>query len=181
MTQKRSPGRPRTKPAEQRRDDLLNAAKRLFLERGFADTSVDQITKAAGVAKGTYYLYFTTKEDVRDALAERAASQQLASIDRAVAAAPDRPIEAWVEAYMALPREEAASGPIIEHLAGMLAPLAEEPLALAVFLFHGVQAVAKDAPIDPARLAEWATSLCVKPRPAPPKPKKPEQRQGSLF
>lgn len=181
MTQKRRPGRPRTKPAEQRRDDLLNAARRLFLDQGFAATSVDQITKAAGVAKGTYYLYFTTKEDVRAALAERAARQQLMTLERAVAGAADRPLEAWVEAYAAMPREETASGPIIDHLTKVLAPFTDEPRLLAVFLFHGVRAAIEAAPADLTHLTDWAKALCGKARPAPAKPKKAEQLQGSLF
>lgn len=188
MDQKRRPGRPRTKPAEQRRDDLLNAAQRLFLDQGFAATSVDKITAAAGVAKGTFYLYFTTKEDVRAALAERVARRHLEAIERAVAAAPERPIEAWAEACMAFQSEELASAPIIDHLTGLLTPIAEEPRPLAVFLFSGIRAVVDEAaatgkPVDRARLTEWVKALCGKPRaiPAPAKPKPPEQRQGSLF
>lgn len=63
--------RPRTKPAEIRRDELMDAAQRLFLEKGFASTSVAEIVKAADVAKGTFYLYFQTKEEILDALQER--------------------------------------------------------------------------------------------------------------
>ena len=43
---------PRTKPPEQRRDDLMNAAQRLFLDLGVSATTVEQITSGAGVAKG---------------------------------------------------------------------------------------------------------------------------------
>lgn len=43
---------------------LLDAAERVLAERGLAATTVADITQAAGVAKGTFYLYFATKEDV---------------------------------------------------------------------------------------------------------------------
>lgn len=65
------PKRPRTKPAEERRDDLMNAAQRMFIEHGVNQTTVDQITNAAEVAKGTFYIYFSSKEDIHAALASR--------------------------------------------------------------------------------------------------------------
>lgn len=65
------PKRPRTKPPEARRDDLMNAAQRMFIEHGVNHTTVDQITNAAEVAKGTFYIYFNSKEDIHAALASR--------------------------------------------------------------------------------------------------------------
>jgi Bacterial regulatory proteins, tetR family len=50
--------RPRTKLPEERRDELMNAAERLFLEHGFGPTAIEQITVAAQVAKGTFYSLF---------------------------------------------------------------------------------------------------------------------------
>jgi AcrR family transcriptional regulator len=63
--------RPRTKPAAVRREELMDAAQALFLEKGFAFTSVDEIVRAADVAKGTFYLHFRTKDEVLLALRER--------------------------------------------------------------------------------------------------------------
>lgn len=45
-----------------KRADLEQAALDLFLQQGYAATSVEQIVAAAGVARGTYYLYFEDKE-----------------------------------------------------------------------------------------------------------------------
>jgi AcrR family transcriptional regulator len=45
-----------------RRRELVATAKRLFLERGFAQTSVSAIVREAGVAQGTFYLYFKSKQ-----------------------------------------------------------------------------------------------------------------------
>jgi AcrR family transcriptional regulator len=44
--------------------ELLAAALHLFVERGFAATRLDDVAKAAGVSKGTLYLYFSSKEDL---------------------------------------------------------------------------------------------------------------------
>jgi TetR/AcrR family transcriptional regulator, transcriptional repressor for nem operon len=58
----------RTKPAEQRRADLLDAGRELFLAKGVAATSLDDITSRAGVSKGLFYLYFRSKDDLLTAL-----------------------------------------------------------------------------------------------------------------
>jgi AcrR family transcriptional regulator len=78
--------RPRTKPPEERRDELMNAAQRLFLDHGVASTTVEQITTAADVAKGTFYLYFPSKEHVLAALGERFSQQLGAKLHSAIAA-----------------------------------------------------------------------------------------------
>lgn len=64
-------GRPRTKAADVRREELMDAAQGLFLAKGIAATSVDDIVAAAGVAKGTFYLYFSSKEMLLLALRKR--------------------------------------------------------------------------------------------------------------
>ena len=50
---------------QEKRRALLEAAYDLFLERGAAKTSVEDITSRAKVAKGTFYLYFQDKGAVR--------------------------------------------------------------------------------------------------------------------
>jgi AcrR family transcriptional regulator len=55
----------------QKRERLLNASLELFREKGFEQTKVSDITQAAGVAKGTFFNYFPTKERVLLALGEQ--------------------------------------------------------------------------------------------------------------
>jgi TetR/AcrR family transcriptional regulator, transcriptional repressor for nem operon len=76
----------RTKPAEQRRAELLAAGQALFLAKGIAATSLDDITQHAGVSKGLFYLYFHAKEDLVLALQEQF-SHQVAARMRAAAEA----------------------------------------------------------------------------------------------
>jgi AcrR family transcriptional regulator len=54
----------RVKEAEVRREELLAVATDLFIERGYERTSIERITTEAGVAKGTFYLYFDSKQDL---------------------------------------------------------------------------------------------------------------------
>lgn len=49
-------------------ESLLNTAFTLFTSKGFQNTSISDIVKNAGVAKGTFYLYFTDKYDIRNKL-----------------------------------------------------------------------------------------------------------------
>ena len=52
---------------EFRRAEILDAAYRVFAERGFEQATMAEIAAAAGVAKGTLYLYYPSKQDIYDA------------------------------------------------------------------------------------------------------------------
>ncbi len=47
---------------EKRKQELLRIAYKMFVSRGYENTSVDDIIEEAGIAKGTYYYYFESKE-----------------------------------------------------------------------------------------------------------------------
>jgi AcrR family transcriptional regulator len=49
---------------QMKRNNLIKAARYLFMEKGVSNTSIDAIVKHANVAKGTFYLYFHDKEDI---------------------------------------------------------------------------------------------------------------------
>ena len=76
----------RTKPAEQRRADLLAAGRSLFLAKGIAATSLDDITRRAGVSEGLFYLYFASKEDLVLALQEQFSGEVAARMAAAATA-----------------------------------------------------------------------------------------------
>ena len=69
---------------QEKRRALLDAAYELFLERGTAKTSVEDITSRAKVAKGTFYLYFQDKGAVMQALLWRVSYQLLNNACEAV-------------------------------------------------------------------------------------------------
>ena len=60
---------------QQKRDALLNTAFHLFSTKGMQKTSISDIVEEAGVAKGTFYLYFQDKSDIRNKLISHKASQ----------------------------------------------------------------------------------------------------------
>ncbi|MFK4825960.1 TetR/AcrR family transcriptional regulator [Paenochrobactrum sp. BZR 588] len=80
----------RTKPAEVRLDELMTAAETLFLAKGIDATTITDITDAAGVGKGTFYHYFSSKNDMLAALAKRYTERFVESVQQAIdACEPD--------------------------------------------------------------------------------------------
>lgn len=57
-------------PAE-RRIELIEAAERLFVKKGYDETAVSDIVKEIKVGQGTFYHYFRSKEDILEAVAEK--------------------------------------------------------------------------------------------------------------
>ena len=58
-------------PRDQRREQILDAASQLFVERGYENSSVDEIARVAGLSKGSIYWYFDGKLDILFALTDR--------------------------------------------------------------------------------------------------------------
>lgn len=63
--------RPVKKPPKQWEREILDAAKSLFLSKGYEETSIADIMERAGGAKGMFYRFFQSKEDAMGVLAER--------------------------------------------------------------------------------------------------------------
>ena len=59
------------KEAQERKNEILDVAERLFGVKGFDNTSTNDILKEIGIARGTLYYHFRSKEDILDAIIER--------------------------------------------------------------------------------------------------------------
>src|SRR6478736_8570100 len=68
-----TPPHRRLKPAE-RRDQILDAANALFAERGYDEVTIEDVARAAGVARGLVHHYFGGRKEVYVALLERLAA-----------------------------------------------------------------------------------------------------------
>ncbi len=161
----RARGRPRTKPAELRREELLDAAQQRFLAKGIAGTSIDDIVAAADVAKGTFYLHFASKEAILDALRERFIHDFCARLEEAMErCGPNQwrsRLRVWVktiiEGYLEkvalhdvifhevehYDRQSMSHNPAVDQLTALLrdgakhgAWRAEQPRSTAIMLFH---------------------------------------------
>ena len=69
---------------KQKREALFNAAFELFTTRGIAKTTINDIVQSSGVAKGTFYLYFKDKYDIRNKLISYKASHIFYAADAAL-------------------------------------------------------------------------------------------------
>lgn len=72
----------------QKKNALFQTAFDLFTHKGFAKTTISDIVNQAGLAKGTFYLYFKDKYDLRDKLIIHKAGQLFGQAHRALAACP---------------------------------------------------------------------------------------------
>jgi AcrR family transcriptional regulator len=68
------------KKADERRTEILDAAQRLFMSRGYDATTVNDLITVVGISKGAFYHHFSSKDDVLHALVWRAAEQGLAAV-----------------------------------------------------------------------------------------------------
>ncbi len=166
--------RRRVKAPETRAAALMDAAERLFIEKGIATTSIDDIAAGAQVAKGTFYLYFPSKEALLGALQQRFVDSFCARLQEAMDR--HRPedhhgrIKAWVETgletyldnvalhdvvfheYRPEDRRMRNDNAVITQLVGLLKHgdaagvwEVEDPTLTAVILFNALHGVADDA------------------------------------
>ena len=174
--------KPRTKPVEVRRGDLLEAAQRLFLKDGVAAVSVEEITDAAKVSKGSFYSHFSSKEALIAALAGQFSQTLLKSLQAAVAEPSEKDwkgkLAAWASACVsgyldaaalhellffgsahAGTRDGLVDNILIDHLAALLSAgkkagvfSLEDVRVTAVFLFNGAHAAIDDAQLREKRV-----------------------------
>jgi len=186
VAQRGSPGmkpnaRPRTKPREVRRDEIMDAAQRLFLKQGVGSTTIDDIAAGADIAKGTIYLHFPSKQELRIALGERFAKQHLACIEAAMAAQSEQDwkgkLAAWAQACVGFyfdsialhdmlfyesrspTRRGLVDNIIIDHLESLLNAghaagvwSIDDARFTAVFLFSGMQGIVDNAYLKEKRI-----------------------------
>lgn len=172
-TRKQRP-KPRTKPSEVRRGELLDAAAKLFVAKGVEDTTVEEITVSAGVAKGTFYLYFASKHEILVALRERFVGGFLGRVHAALDACAEDDwsgrLRGWIEGavgaylsdyelhdvvfheYRPQFRQMKGENIVVTELAALLAAGAkagawklEDPRLTAIVLFQGLHGAVDDA------------------------------------
>lgn len=66
------------KEHEERRNEILDTAEILFAEKGYENCAVNEILNRIGIAKGTFYHYFKSKEELLDAIIERTSNALVA-------------------------------------------------------------------------------------------------------
>jgi len=78
---------------EKTKTTLLEAGRRIFLEKGYNNAGIEPILQAAGVPKGSFYYYFSSKEDFGLQVLDQFAAGYNAEIDRSLGDKTLRPLE----------------------------------------------------------------------------------------
>lgn len=80
------------KEAQERKNEILDVAGRLFAQKGYDSTSTNDILEEIGIARGTLYYHFKSKEDILDAMIDRMMGQMLIQA-KAVAGQKEVPVQ----------------------------------------------------------------------------------------
>lgn len=70
------------KDAQERRNEILDAAEELFVTRGYDHTSTNDILEKVGIARGTLYYHFSSKEEILNAMIDRINESLIARAER---------------------------------------------------------------------------------------------------
>lgn len=104
------------KEASVRRDEILDAAEQLFVTKGFDGTSTGDILERVGIARGTLYYHFGSKEEILDAMIGRMTETLLKKAGR-IAAQKDKPVlQRLTETIMALNVDSELGNAIMEQV-----------------------------------------------------------------
>ncbi|MBI2554945.1 MAG: TetR/AcrR family transcriptional regulator [Candidatus Rokubacteria bacterium] len=76
-------------PEPDKHQQIIEAAVRIFARNGYYNSRVSDIAKEAGIASGTIYLYFKTKDDILVTLFREKMAEFVATVRKAIAAEPD--------------------------------------------------------------------------------------------
>ncbi|MDO5683937.1 MAG: TetR/AcrR family transcriptional regulator [Propionibacteriaceae bacterium] len=90
------------KAAPVRRAEILDVAERLFVTQGYEQTSVQQVLDAVGIAKGTFYHHFASKEAVMEGIIDRYVSAIAARGEQVLAQHEGGPHQRFLAAVLAM-------------------------------------------------------------------------------
>ncbi len=144
----------RRQPPDVRREQILDAAEAVLLERGLAAATVADVAAAAGVAKGTVYLYFDSKAELLAGLRARYLERLTAALDGPLGPGPRarRSYAARIERLVAASLDYAVAHHRLHHLLLHQAGFSEEDVfararaAIAALVEAGVAAGELDVP-----------------------------------
>ncbi|PWW39869.1 MULTISPECIES: TetR/AcrR family transcriptional regulator [Paenibacillus] len=140
----------RNKHPEQTVQQILNVAAKLFTDKGFEKTSIQDIIVALGMSKGAVYHHFRSKEEILDAVIEQQFNYSAQMLDHLITNTSTTPAREKLVQIL----EHVVSDPQAHSLDHVLRTQIKNP----VFIVRGIQqAVRIDAPVIAAILREGIT------------------------
>lgn len=104
------------KEYNERRNEILDVAERLFSTKGYEKCTVNNILDVVGIAKGTFYYYFKSKEEVLDSIIHRVTEMVVERVEM-VASNPDlSPVEKLINAILSMRVESEVDNEFMERL-----------------------------------------------------------------
>ena len=183
---------PRTsKPAERRKDEILDAAQHLFTTKGFQATTVEDVLAAVGIAKGTLYYHFAGKDEVLRGLILRTVNR-MADQAKAIAEGDGPAVEKFFAVLAAtrvdgqdaeLVGEFHAPGNAEFHLLSITAMIEHLTPVLADVVAQGVNEgiFTTDRPHDAVELLLSASGILLDHEIMEPSPDELARRRESLI
>jgi TetR/AcrR family transcriptional regulator, transcriptional repressor for nem operon len=110
------PGGPRRQPPDVRREQILDAAARVLVERGLAATTMADVAEAASLAKGTVYLYFASKAELLAGLRARFLEGFAALLDPPAGSGPGMGVADRIERLVAAAYDFALANHELHHV-----------------------------------------------------------------
>lgn len=94
------------KKHDERKNEILDVAERLFYLKGFERCTVNDILKEVGIAKGTFYHYFNSKEEAMDAIIDRNIEIIVSRVKKAIERDDFQPVEKLMNVFLAMRIED---------------------------------------------------------------------------
>jgi len=101
---------------QERRAEILDAAERLFYSIGYENCSVNEILREVGIAKGTFYHYFKSKEEAMDAVIQRNVSVMVSRVEASIKGKKVNSQEKLMRAFLAMRMEEMVGKGMLDDL-----------------------------------------------------------------
>jgi TetR/AcrR family transcriptional repressor of nem operon len=121
---------------------LLETGRRLFLEKGYSNTGIEAVVQAAGVPKGSFYYYFSSKEEFGLRVLDRFADEARGNLERCLGNTSLRPLDRircyFEEACGRLEANECRHGCLVGNLSQEMAAQSEAFRVRLKEIFDGV-------------------------------------------
>ena len=104
------------KSAEERKNEILDVAEELFAEKGFDSASTNDIINRIGIARGTLYHHFGSKEEILDAIVERMTHEGISRAKAIVADSSIPLLSRFTGAVLALNINTKAGAEVLEQI-----------------------------------------------------------------
>ncbi len=138
------------KEAEERRNEILDAAERLFSGKGYNHTTINHILDEVQIAKGTFYYYFKSKEEVMDAIIDRVNARDVQAAELIVRDKSLTPVE---KIYQILAGQQPKGGDFKDMMIRQFnspsnAEMQQKSIALSIKALSPILAIAVQEGID---------------------------------